>query len=105
MLSRDGRAELEREFASEAIDTAIREGVTLYLADVREAPNVASTFNQFNLAYEELPIMNLHKGSKIALLVSPDDLSHDFIEILFRNAGYVCQRFVDEDEAIGWLKH
>jgi len=97
-------ADLELKFAAEAIALANRENAKLFLADVRRSPNVASTYNQYSLAYDELPAMALDRRSRIAIIVAEQDLSHDFIEIVFRNAGYVCEKFLDEDSALEWLR-
>jgi len=97
-------ADLERSFAKEAIETASKNGVLNYYADVRGVKNVTSIIDQYTLAYEEMASFRLDRKSKIAIVHSLDDHSHDFIEVVFRNAGYSCKLFVSEDEAYDWLK-
>ncbi len=97
-------ADLERRFAKEAIETANRNGLLNYYADVREVPNVASVLSQYKLAYKEMTYFKLDRRSKIAILHSQNDHSHDFIEVVFRNAGISCKLFTNEDEAYDWLK-
>jgi len=97
-------ADLERDFVKEAIAAAKQNGVSRYLVDVREASNVASTVDQYRLAYEDTTRFGLDSTSKIAVLVRQADHSHDFIETVFRNAGHNCQLFVDEDDASDWLR-
>ena len=96
-------AELQQAFAFEAITLATKHGIRRYLADVRHAPNVAGTYDQFVLADEDLKRFELAGNSKIAILVRAQDLSHDFIELAFRNSGYECRKFLDEEEALEWL--
>lgn len=96
-------ADLERSFAKEAIATARQNGVLNYIADVRGAPNVAGILDQYRLAYEDMVRFGLDRSSRIAVLVSKGDHSHDFIDIVFYNAGYRCQLFTDEGEARRWL--
>ncbi|MGE0557228.1 MAG: hypothetical protein AB7E73_09575 [Burkholderiales bacterium] len=96
-------ADLERSFAKEAIETAHRAGLPGFYADVRGAPNIATTLDQYRLAYEDMTNFGLDKKSKIAIVHLQDDHSHDFIETVFNNAGYSCKLFTDEDEACGWL--
>ena len=96
--------EIQRAFAAEAIEAAKEAGVTRYLADVTRVPNTSGTYDQYSLAYDEMPPMGIARSSKIALLIRQGDLSHDFIEILFLNNGYDCRKFFSKDEAVAWLK-
>lgn len=95
--------QLELSFAEEAIAAAKRNGVLRYLADVRGVPTVASPSEQYTLAYEDMKRLGLDRASRIAILVGQGDHSHDFVGMVFRNAGYVCQLFAHEDDARDWL--
>lgn len=97
-------AALQLEFAAEAIAVAQKARIKRYLADVTRVRNTAGTFDQYHLAYEELPPMGIVKGSRIAIVVEQDDQSHDFIETLFCNVGFDCRLFITEETAISWLK-
>jgi len=97
-------ADLERSFAKEAIEIARRNDLLNYYADVRGVPNVATTVEQYNLAYQEMAQFGLDYNSKIAVVHEQEDRSHDFIETVFLNAGYSCKLFIDESEAYDWLK-
>lgn len=97
-------ADLERSFAKEAIEVARRNDLLNYYADVREVSNIASTLDQYYLAYEDMARFGLDRKSKIAVVHTPDDHSHDFIEIVFLNAGYRCGLFTDEEQAYDWFK-
>ena len=96
-------AELVLSFTKDAINTAGQHGSLRYLVDVRRAKNVTGTCDQYSLAYEEMERLGLDRASRIAVLISPGDTSHDFIETVFRNAGYDCQLFLEEGEADAWL--
>jgi len=95
---------LERAFAEEAIAVAKQSGVVCYLVDVRGMPNIANPSDQYRLSYEDMRTFGLAKTSRIAILVGADDRSHNFIETVFRNAGYDCRLFVNEDDAQNWLR-
>jgi hypothetical protein len=96
-------ADLAREFAERAIKVAKEASVDRFLVDVRGAPNVASTSNHYWFAYEDMARFKLEPSSRIAILADPDDSSHDFIATVFLNAGFQCQRFSDEGQALLWL--
>ena len=98
-------ADLEKFFAKEAIDVACRNRLLNYYVDVRGVPNVANTLDQYRLAYENMNNFGLDGKSKIAVVHSQNDHSHDFIETVFRNAGYNCKLFTNEGEAYDWLKY
>jgi len=72
--------------------------------DVRGMPNIANPSDQYRLSYEDMRTFGLAKTSRIAILVGADDRSHNFIETVFRNAGYNCRLFVNEDDARNWLR-
>jgi len=96
--------DMEREFAEKAIKEAKHHKIHKYLIDVRQAPNVSFISEQFLLSYKDMDRMSLDRRSKLAVLAEVEDTSHNFIETVFRNAGYNCHLFVDEDSALKWLK-
>lgn len=95
--------EMNKEFAEKAILTARENNLLNHLVDVRQAQHVSSTFDQYQFAYKDMEQMLLDKKSSIAVLARADDQSHNFIETVFRNAGYNCKLFIDEETAINWL--
>jgi hypothetical protein len=97
-------AELEREFSYKTIQEAKKHNIKNFLVDVRNVSNVAGNLENYVFAYKNMRQFGLEKDSKIAVLVNPDDKSHDFIETVFRNAGYSCVIFTDEKTAIDWLE-
>ena len=114
-LSRDGTyvivrvkedisAEMEREFAEQAIRLAKKHNIKRFLVDVRGIPNVAGSLDNYLFAYEDITRFGLDATSRIAVLASPDDRSHDFIETVLRNAGYNCRMFSAEKNALEWFR-
>lgn len=97
-------SDLERSFADEAIKTAKASQRMHYYCDVTGVKNVTDPSDMYKLAYEDLAAMGLDRRSRIAILVSPDDHSHDFIETVFVNAGYLCLLFHEEEHALAWLR-
>jgi len=94
---------MEREFAENAIQDAKQRKIRKFLVDVRGTPNIASSFEHYSLAYEDMNKFGLDKDSRIAVLADANDKSHDFIETVFVNAGYHCHIFSEEDTALKWL--
>lgn len=75
-----------------------------YLIDVRKAPNINTVFQDFFFANEDLAEIDADKRAWLALLVSPDDDTYDFLEMAICNAGYGNVRlFTHEDDAVAWL--
>ena len=95
--------ELERKFIKEGLKEAKAHNIKNIFVDVSRAPNTASVLENYKFAYDETERLGHPKDAKIAVLVSPDDHSHDFIETLFKNAGYNCNIFRDKNSAIEWL--
>jgi hypothetical protein len=46
----------------------------------------------------------LERDNRAAILVDPTDRSHDFVEVVSRNAGYNVRVFIEEERAIAWLE-
>lgn len=89
----------------EASKLAARLGTHNFLYDVRNAPNTETTVANYRFAYDDLPSLHIDRHSRAALLTSPGDHSHDFIETVLQNAGYRVKLFTDESLAIAWLSN
>lgn len=97
-------SELGRQSGIDAARLGNERIIKNFLFDVRKAPNVQSIVHDYYFVYEEMDALGFKSGSRSALLVSPNDKSHDFIETAFRNAGFNVRIFTDESSAISWLK-
>jgi hypothetical protein len=79
-------------------------GITRHLVDVTEARNVDSPMNTYKFAYEDMRIPpGINLNASVAVLVSPEDHSHDFVETVTRNAGQNVTLFRDRESAIKYL--
>lgn len=79
-------------------------GILRYLVDLTDARNVDSVTQTYKYAYEDMktpPGFNLN--ARVAMLVNPEDHSHDFVETALRNAGHNVTLFRDRDLAIKHL--
>jgi hypothetical protein len=79
-------------------------GIDRYLTDVTEARNNESVVEKYKFAYQD---MQQHAGidrrARVAMLVSPDDHSHDFVETVTRNSGLDVTLFRSREEATAHL--
>jgi SpoIIAA-like len=96
-------AEIARAFTEELDRQSRALNIKRFLNDVRNASNVLSTFENYNFAYHEMAQMKLQRDVRSAILVRPEDTSHDFVETVTQNAGYNVRVFRDEAAAIAWL--
>ena len=79
-------------------------GTKRCLVDATNATNVQSVFDDFaivNWTTAKEPAID--RRMQIALLVSPEDHSHDFIETVSKNAGYNFRLFREQERAIEYL--
>ncbi len=97
-------ADVEKVFTEKAIKEANARNIARFLVDVREAVNIASPADNYYFANEDVELFELPRNSRIAVLVTPDDRSHHFIELVFKNAGYNCQIYEEERAAVEWLE-
>ena len=79
-------------------------GITQYLVDLTEARNIDSIPELYEYAYKDTKSASgLNLNARVALLVDPEDHSHDFVETVLRNAGHNVTLFRDRDSAISHL--
>jgi hypothetical protein len=79
-------------------------GITRHLMDVTEATNVEPITQTYKFAYKDIksvPGINLHVS--VAVLIRPEDHSHDFAETVTKNAGQDITLFRDREAAINHL--
>lgn len=79
------------------------EGLRGFLYDLRRSRNVESVLTNYEFVHRDMPPLDLDRCARVALLVSPDDHSHDFVETVSVNVGYSVRLFRDEAIAIHWL--
>lgn len=90
---------------STALDAASRaHGIKRFLVDVRNAPNLANAVQNYHFANTDMAALGLQRDVRSALLVAPEDHSHDFVATFTQNAGYGVRLFRDEAAAIAWLE-
>lgn len=90
--------------APEIINLSEKHHISKYLFDVRDAPNIQSVTQNYAFAYQELPKLKFPRNSISAFLIKENDKSHEFIELAFKNAGYLVKSFHSEEEALDWLR-
>ncbi|QQS36422.1 MAG: hypothetical protein IPM56_00255 [Ignavibacteriales bacterium] len=93
-----------QQTAIESQSLASQKGIKSFLYDVRDAPNTESPTSNYQFAYKGMPKFQGQRESKVAILTSPDDESHDFLITVMTNAGYNVKRFTDEEPALNWLE-
>ncbi len=94
--------DLALQSQADANELAARHDLDRFLVDVRGMPKLISSLEDVVVA-KELPQTGLSLLSRIAVLRSPNDNQHDFIETTAQNRGIILRVFKDEDAAIAWL--
>jgi hypothetical protein len=78
-------------------------GIRRYLVDLTESRNTESVLGNYEFAYDKMPASGVDLDAIVALLVDPNDHSHDFVETVSRNAGLNVSLFRYRDAAIQHL--
>jgi len=79
-------------------------GINRYLVDLKEARNTDPIVDQYNFAYEDMAkAEGIDRSAVVAVLVSEDDRTHDFIVTVTRNAGLNVSLFTDREKAMAFL--
>jgi nitric oxide synthase oxygenase domain/subunit len=92
-----------REFSA-AIDDLNRNAcIDRFLFDVRDARNVSDEIDNYNFASRDLADIELQVNARSAILASPTDTSHHFVEQALRRAGYRARIFDNAAAAVAWL--
>lgn len=99
---------INRELATqrnlEAHALGAKLGIARHLVDLTEAQHVDTVMNTYEFAYEDMQFLpGINKNARVAILVSSDDHSHDFVETVTRNAGQNVTLFRDREAAIQHL--
>lgn len=96
--------EVALQRASAANEFANEHGVFLLLSDVRGVPYTGTPFTHYEFAYMMKSVVPTACALRVAVVASPDDDSHDFLEIAAQTAHYDLKVFKDYEEAVRWLK-
>jgi len=100
----DMTRELAMEHNREAHALGRELGIKRYLVDLRASRNVESPTDGYQFAYHDMPEdPEIDRSARVALLVSPEDHSHDFIETVSRNSGLSVTIFRNYEEALAYL--
>ena len=79
--------------------------IKCYLVDATESRNIETTFDNYSFAYDDMASApEIDRSARVALLVSPGDHSHDFVETVSRNAGLDVTLFIDRRLAEAHLR-
>ena len=97
-----------RKLAAEIAEQAMLMGkkleISRYLIDLTASRNLESILGSYQSAYEDLAELSWRKIlTRVALLVDPQDNSHDFNEIVLNNIGIRATLFRDSDQAVQYL--
>jgi hypothetical protein len=104
-VNRDIDLDVAKRFTTALAELAEKTGIYNCLSDVRNVRNVISVIDNYDYGYKSMSEMGIKRSSCCAILVSPGDSSHDLIETVTQNAGYITRKFTDEAAAIEWLSN
>ena len=96
--------EVQNEILRETAKEIKKHNIEKVFADVSKVRNVANIHEHYELGHRVAQNVGFPTDTWDAIFVSPDDHSHDFVETVFLNAGYVCRIFRNKGSAIEWLK-
>jgi len=92
------------QLLTEAFDLGAELGIAQYLLDVTESPHAWPLGADYTFVNETVRNENnFNPNAKTAVLVSPEDTSHDFIIMVSSNAGLNIRLFRDREEALAFL--
>lgn len=103
-VNEDMTRTLAESLGLEAMHLGIKKNLNKFLYDLRNSRNKETINANYIFAKQDLKRLEPNPANKIAMLTSPNDKSHDFIETVLRNAGYNVKLFIIEEEAIIWLE-
>lgn len=92
------------EIVTEAHVVGNQLGLNKYFMDVTDSVNDDSTLDQYQFANKDVSqATSVNPLARVAVLVAPDDHSHDFIETVLRNVGINFRLFRDRNKAMVFL--
>ena len=96
-------AALGRQLVKDIVAFSEKHQLKKFLFDMRNAVNVDHVFANYEFAHRDLSDSGFPLDSYTAVLVHPDDHSHDFITVAFNKFGYHVRLFTEKDMAVSWL--
>ena len=78
-------------------------GINRFLLDFTECRNTDTVMRHYNFVNTDMQDERINRNAHIVMLTSPGDRSHDFIEVLLKNAGIDATIFRDRDAAMWHL--
>lgn len=96
--------DLAEQLGKEALNLGSKKNITCFLYDLRNSVNIESINANYIFAKQDMKKLEANPNNKVAMLTSPSDSSHDFVETVLRNAGFNVKLFIDESEALTWLE-
>ncbi|MBU1238662.1 hypothetical protein KKF84_14315 [Myxococcota bacterium] len=94
-----------REFRKRANSLAESTGSHRFLLDVRNVRSVGNSGDRFIYAYKDAPSTGFKKTARVAMVKSPEDMSHEFIATVMSKAGFTYALFTDIEQAEAWLRN
>jgi hypothetical protein len=79
-------------------------GIRNYLVDLTESQNGDTVSSNFRFANEDMKGTDIDRAARAALLVDPNDRSHDFVVLASQNAGINMSLFTDRSIAVRFLR-
>lgn len=74
-----------------------------YLVDMTEAQNIDTVLNNYQFVHEDMRNPEIDHFARVAVLVSPNDRSHDFAVLVSQNAANPVRIFHDRTLAKQFL--
>lgn len=103
ILGPTGRHRMEQVVAAHVLGAQL--GIRRFLVDLREAVNLESPVQDFQMANADFPAHpQIDRTARVACLVTPGDHSHDFLITVFRNAGSYLEKFENPAQAEAYLR-
>jgi len=107
LITVDGNVnpEIAMEYTAKSHKLGNELGIMKFLVDLRNARNVEMLGDNYNFVTQDLADhQRVDRRAKVALLVSKEDHSHDFIETVSRNSGHNVTLFRSLKKALKHLR-
>lgn len=96
--------EIGKALVREMADLQQQKGILRFLLDVRGVTSRTSPVDDFQMANREVASAGFTSGTRVAVVKSPGDTSHDFIETVGLNAGQNIRLFEAMNTALAWVR-